>query len=394
MNNKELIQIANAKLAKVTKRPDIVMHKGKGMYIYDVEGKKYLDFIAGWAVNSLGHSPKSVAKALKKQSKTLINGSPSFYNLPMIQFADLLLKNTGFGRAFFCSIGAEANEGAIKIARKYGSLFKKGAYEIITTLDSFHGRTITTMAASGKPAFAKLYEPKTKGFPKSKFNDIKSVKKLVTKKTCAIMLELIQGEAGVNEADAEYVTELRKLCDKEDILLIFDEIQTGMGRTGKMYCYEHYGVEPDVMTLAKGIGAGFPLAAVLAKEKLNIFEPGEQGGTYTGQPLAMATGIAVLKELQEGGVIKNCEKMSKTIFSGLRELSVKYEIENIRGIGLLIGFDLKKSEGSEFVDKCIKDGLLINSPQKKSIRLMPALIISEKEIDELFAILKRNLAMN
>jgi acetylornithine/N-succinyldiaminopimelate aminotransferase len=393
MNNKQLIEIANAKLAKVTKRPDIVMHKGKGMYIYDVEGKKYLDFVAGWAVNALGHSPKAVAKALKEQSKTLINGSPSFYNLPMIEFADQLLKGTNFGRAFFCSIGAEANEGAIKIARKFGSVYKKGASDIITTLNSFHGRTLTTMAASGKAAFEKLFEPKTKGFLKSKFNDIKSVKKLVTKKTCAVMLELIQGEAGVFVADAEYVSELRKLCDKEDILLIFDEIQTGMGRTGKMFCYEHYGVEPDVMTLAKGIGAGFPLAAVLAKEKLNIFEPGEQGGTYTGQPLAMAVGKAVLKELR-GGVIQNCEKMSRIIFSMLRELSAKYEIENIRGMGLLIGFDLKKSEGSEFVDKCLIDGLLINSPQKKSIRLMPALTICEKEITELFAVMKKHLASN
>jgi len=390
MNSDNLIQIANNKLLTVTTRPDIIMVKGKGMYLYDTKGKKYLDFVAGWGVNSLGHSPKAIASALKKQSKTLVNASPAYYNLPMVEFAKLLTESSCFDRAFFCSTGAEANESAIKLARKYGAVHKKGASDIITTLDSFHGRTLTTMAASGKTAFRKLFEPKTKGFVKAKFNDIKSIKKLISKKTCAIMLELIQGEAGVNISDKEYITELRRICRKEDILLIFDEVQTGMGRTGKLFCFEHYGVEPDIVTLAKGIGGGFPLSAMLTKETYNIFEPGEQGGTYTGQPLAMAVGIAVFKELQNG-VIENCAKMGDLIKTKLYKLSEEYEVTNIRGMGLLIGFDLTKTKGKDFANKCLNSNLLINSPQEKSIRLMPPLNITEKEIDELFWILEKNL---
>jgi acetylornithine/N-succinyldiaminopimelate aminotransferase len=392
MNTKNLMQIANSKLLKVTNRPDIVMSKGKGLYLYDTDGNKYLDFVAGWGVNALGHSPKVIADALSKQAKALMNASPAYYNVPMIEFAEMLTKSSCFQRAFFCSTGAEANEGAIKLARKYGSVNKNGAYEIITTLNSFHGRTITTMSASGKANFQKLYEPQTPGFIKVKFNDIEAVKNSITKNTCAVMIEPIQGEFGVYPANKDYILKLRELCDKEGILLIFDEVQTGMGRTGKMFCYEHFGIEPDIMTLAKGIGAGFPLAAMLAKEKLNIFEPGEQGGTYTGQPLAMAVGIAVLKKFQKNKVVQNCVKMGALIVSKLQELLKNYEIENIRGMGLLLGFDLQKTKASDFANACLKDGLLINAPQEKSIRLMPPLVIKEKEINELFAIMTKNLA--
>ncbi len=392
MNTKELIDTANTKLLKVTNRPDIVMTRGNGMYLYDTDGNKYLDFVAGWGVNALGHSPKAISNALAKQAKKLVNASPAYYNEPMIELAGMFADISCFERAFFCSTGAEANEGAIKLARKYGSVKKNGAYEIITTINSFHGRTITTMSASGKTAFQKLYEPKTPGFVKVKFNDLSAVKKTITKKTCAVMLEPIQGEFGVYPADRDYIRELRKICDKEGILLIFDEVQTGMGRTGKMFCYEHFGIEPDIMTLAKGIGAGFPLAAMLAKEKLNIFEPGEQGGTYTAQPLAMAVGIAVLKEFGKRKVIQNCAEMGSLIVSRLHELAKDYEIENIRGMGLLLGFDLQKTKSADFSAGCLKDGLLINAPQEKSIRLMPPLVIKEKEIDELFRILEKNLA--
>jgi acetylornithine/N-succinyldiaminopimelate aminotransferase len=392
MNTQELLKIADTSLLKVTNRPDIVMARGKGMYLYDTDGNKYLDFVAGWAVNSLGHSPRAIAKALKKQAKTLVNASPAFFNTPMLEFAELLAANSCFERVFFCSTGAEANESAIKLARKYGALHRKGASDIITTQHSFHGRTLATMAASGKKEFEKLFEPKPKGFIKANFNDIKAVKKLVTKKTCAIMIEPLQGEGGVHIADKDYILGLREICDKENILFIFDEIQTGMGRTGKLFCHQHYGIEPDIMTLAKGIGGGFPLAAMLAKESLNIFEPGEQGGTYTGQPLAMAVGIAVFKEIMNSGVLENCVNMGELIIAKLEELSKKYEIENIRGKGLLIGFDLKKTKGADFVGKCLKDGLLLNTPKEKTIRLMPALIVKEKEINELISILEKNLA--
>ena len=392
MDTKELIQIAGTKLLKVIDRPEIVMSKGQGMYLSDVEGNEYLDFIGGWAVNCLGHSPKIISDILTKQSKTLINASPSFYNLPMLEYAELLVNNCCLDRVFFGSTGAEANECAIKLARKYGHINKCGAYEIITTQHSFHGRTLATMSATGKEQWETLFEPKTKGFFKSIFNDFGSVRKFVTKKTCAIMIEPIQGEGGVNVATLDYIKELRNLCDKENILLIFDEIQTGMGRTGKLFCYEHYDIEPDILTLGKGIGGGFPLSALLAKEKLDIFDSGDQGGTYTSQPLAMSVGLAILRELLDKDLVGHVRKMSNLIMDSLFELSKKYEIENIRGKGLLIAFDLMKTKGNVFVNTCRQHNLLINSPKENSIRLMPPLVVTENEIKKLMILFRNNLA--
>ena len=392
MNKKELLRIADTTLLKVTDRPEILMLKGKGLYLYDTEGNRYLDFIGGWAVNCLGHSPKVISDVLAEQSRRLVNASPSFYNLPMLEYAELLIRNCCFERVFFTSTGAEANEGAIKLARKYGAKHLSGADEIITTHYGFHGRTLTTMSATGKTQWDNLFEPKTKGFVKTTFNGFESVKKAVTEKTCAIMIEPIQGEGGVNVATADYIKKLRDLCSQENILLIFDEIQTGMGRTGKLFCYEHYGIEPDIMTLGKGIGGGFPLSALLTKEYLNIFEPGDQGGTYTAQPLAMSVGLAVLKELIDQEVVAHCEKMGGIIMRELLELSETFEIENVRGKGLLIAFDLMETKGSDLVNKCLNDKLLINSPKERSVRLMPPLVVNENEIEEMLVILKNNLA--
>jgi len=391
MNTKELIQIADTALLRVTNRPEIVMYKGEGLYLFDIEGNKYLDFIGGWAVNCLGHSPKVISDILAEQSRRLINASPSFYNLPMLEYADLLIRNCCFERVFFTSTGAEANEGAIKLARKFGAKYKNGAYEIITTHHAFHGRTLATMSATGKAQWENLFAPKTEGFVKTIFNDFESVKNSVTEKTCAIMIEPIQGEGGVNVATVDYIKKLRDLCSRDNILLIFDEIQTGMGRTGKLFCYEHYGIEPDIMTLGKGIGGGFPLSALLAKEHLNIFEPGDQGGTYTAQPLAMSVGLAVLRELLSQNLVVHCEKMGNRILEKLSALSKIYGIENIRGRGLLIAFDLMEMKGADFVNKCLNDKLLLNSPKEKSIRLMPPLVVNENEIEEMLTILKNNL---
>jgi acetylornithine/N-succinyldiaminopimelate aminotransferase len=392
MNKKELLQIADTALLKVTDRPEIVMQKGEGLYLIDTEGNRYLDFIGGWAVNCLGHSPKVISDILAEQSRLLINASPSFYNLPMLEYADLLIRSCCFERVFFTSTGAEANEGAIKLARKFGAKFKNGASDIITTHHGFHGRTLTTMSATGKEHWVKLFEPKTRGFVKTIFNDFESVEKIVNEKTCAIIIEPIQGEGGVNVATVDYVKKLRDLCDQENILLIFDEIQTGMGRTGKLFCYEHFGIEPDIMTLGKGIGGGFPLSALLAKEHLNIFDPGDQGGTYTAQPLAMSVGIAVLRELLNQNLVVHCEKMGSILLRRLLELSETFAIENIRGKGLLIAFDLIDTNGTDLVNKCLNDKLLINSPKEKSIRLMPPLVVNENEIEEMITILKNNLA--
>lgn len=374
-----------------TNRPNIIMERGEGMYLYDTEGNKYLDFMGGWAVNCLGHCHEAITKALVEQSGKLINASPSFYNKPMIELAALLTKNSCFDKVFFCSSGAEANEGAIKLARKYGSKFLKGAYEIITMENSFHGRTLATMSATGKKAWASLYEPKVPGFKHVPYNDINAIKSSITPNTCAIMLEPIQGEGGVISADIEYVKAIREICNEHQILLIFDEVQTGLGRTGELFAYEHYGIEPDIMTLAKGIGGGYPLAALLTKDKFNIFEVGDQGGTFSSQPLGMAVGYAVVSEIINKSLSKNAEVTGKYIIEKLNELAKKFNLKNIRGRGLLLAFDLPTEKGADLVRICLNNGLIINSPRPSIIRLMPPLIVTNEDIDKMISILSLSL---
>jgi len=382
-----LLEEAKKSILYVTERPAIVMEKGKGMYLWDTDGRKYLDFIGGWAVTSLGHCPDVMIKALQEQASELINASPAFYNKPMIQFAKLLMDNSCFDRVFFSNSGSEANESAVKLARKYGEKYLNGAYEIITFVNSFHGRTLAAMSASGKSYWSKLFEPKVKGFKHVPINDMDAIIDAITHDTCAIMMEPIQGEGGVYALDQSYIEAIRKLCDEKGILLIFDEVQTGIGRTGKLFAYEHYQVEPDIMTLAKGIGGGFPLSAMLTKEKYNVFDAGDQGGTYSGQPLAMKVGCAVVSEIIEKDLCLNAQVQGEYIIRRLDTLKDKYGLKAIRGQGLLIGFDLPSEKGKEIVAKCMEKGLLINSPQPATIRFMPALIVTKKEVEEMFDIL-------
>ena len=386
-DTRELLAEAKRSILFTTVRPEVVMEKGEGLYLWDTDGEKYLDFVGGWAVTSLGHSPAVIAKALARQSKVLVNASPSFLNIPMIEYARLLVNRSCFDRVFFASSGAEANEGAIKLARKYGSLYRDGAFEIITTVNSFHGRTLATMSATGKKKWENLFEPKVPGFIHVPLNDFAALKAAVNSRTCAVMLEPIQGEGGVFEVDFDYIRQLRQLCDEQGILLIFDEVQTGLARTGKLFAYQHYGVEPDVMTLAKGIGGGFPLAALLVKERFNIFEAGDQGGTYSGQPLAMAVGLAVMQEVLEKNLVDNAAMQGEYIQKKLRELAARFQLTNIRGKGLLLAFDLPTEQGAEVVAACLRQGLLVNSPQPATIRLMPALIVNTAEIDWMTEIL-------
>ena len=386
-STQELLAAAKKSILFTTIRPDIVMEKGQGLFLWDTEGKKYLDFVGGWAVTSLGHSPAAIAQALEKQSRVLVNASPSFLNKPMIEYAKMLTDYSCLDRVFFASSGAEANEGAIKLARKYGSTRLGGAYEIITTINSFHGRTLATMSATGKQKWKDLYEPKVPGFIHVQLNDFAALQAAVTAKTCAIMLEPIQGEGGVFELEPDYIRKVRDLCNEKKILLIFDEVQTGLARTGKLFAYEHYGVEPDVMTLAKGIGGGFPLAALLTKEQFNIFEIGDQGGTYSGQPLAMAVGLAVMNEVLEKKLADNAAKQGEYLQQQLRQIASRFGLTNIRGKGLLIAFDLPTDKGSEIVGACLGKGLLVNSPQPAMIRLMPPLIVTAEDIDAMMAIL-------
>src|SRR5690242_5476635 len=323
-------------LMEFTARPQAVFVRGEGAYLWDDTGKRYLDFIQGWAVNCLGHAPASLAEALAAQAKLLISPSPAYHNAASLTLAKTLVDQSCFDQVLFTSSGAEANEGAIKLARKYGSLHKGGAYEIITFEGGFHGRTLATMSASGKKAFEPLFEPKVPGFRKAKLNDLDSVRALIDATTIAVMLEPIQGEAGVWPATDQFLQELRALTHEHGLLLIFDEIQTGVGRTGKLFHYEHAGIEPDIMTLGKGIGGGVPLAVLLATDKASCFEHGDQGGTFNGNPLMCAAGLAVVQEVSEPAFLKSATEAGQFLESELQKLAARHGLGEVRGRGLLL----------------------------------------------------------
>jgi acetylornithine/N-succinyldiaminopimelate aminotransferase len=380
-------------LMDITARPKTVFVRGEGAWLWDDTGKRYLDFIQGWAVNSLGHSPVAVADALAAQAKRLLTPSPAYFNDASLKLAKSLADQSCFDQVFFANSGAEANEGAIKLARKYGSLHKNGAFEIITFAGGFHGRTLATMSASGKKAFEPLFEPKVPGFRKARLNDLASVEALITENTVAVMLEPIQGEAGVWPATDQFLGQLRELTEAHGLLLIVDEIQTGMGRTGKLFHYEHACIEPDIMTLGKGIGGGVPLAALLATEKAACFEHGDQGGTFNGNPLMCAAGFAVLDEVGKPAFLKSVADTGLFLESELQKLSARHGLGEVRGRGLLLALDLKLPIGPALVTQAFEAGLLLNAPQTDALRFMPALNVTREEIsvmiDGLDAILTR-----
>jgi len=375
-------------LMEITARPELIFVEGHGSWLTDHNGKQYLDFVQGWAVNSLGHSPKVIADALNAQSAKLITPSPAFYNQPMIDLAKLLTDNSVFDRVFFANSGAEANEGAIKLARKWGQKNKGGAYEIITFDHSFHGRTIATMSASGKPGWDVIYKPQVPGFPKADLNDLASVEKLINANTVGVMLEPVQGEGGVLPATREFMQALRKLCDEKKLLLICDEVQTGVGRLGTLFGYQYFGVEPDIMTLGKGIGGGVPLAALLAKESVSVFEHGDQGGTYNGNPLMCAVGLAVLGEVLKPGFLDNVKKTGAYLGEQLTKASAELDLGLERGIGLLRALELKADIGAKVVSIARDNGLLLNSPRPAVLRFMPALNVTATEVDQMIVGMK------
>jgi acetylornithine/N-succinyldiaminopimelate aminotransferase len=367
-------------LMDITARPPAVFVRGEGSLLWDDGGKRYLDFVQGWAVNCLGHSPPAVADALAAQAKLLLTPSPAFYNGPSLKLAKALVDNSCFDQVFFANSGAEANEGAIKLARKYGALHKNGAYEIITFDGGFHGRTLATMSASGKKAFEALFEPKVPGFPKAQLNDLASVKRLISDKTIGVMLEPIQGEAGVWPATDKFLCELRELTRAHGLLLIVDEIQTGIGRTGKLFHYEHAGIEPDIMTLGKGIGGGVPLAALLATEAACCFEHGDQGGTFNGNPLMCAAGSAVLQQVSDPDFLKAVTDTGLYLESELQRISARHGLGEVRGRGLLLALDLKHPIAASIVAQAFDDGVLLNAPRPDALRFMPALNVTREEI--------------
>ena len=382
------------KLMFITKRPELIFTEGHGMWLTDSSGKRYLDFLQGWAVNCLGHSPVCVSDALTAQSKKLLNPSPAFYNAPSIALAGLLTDNSCFDRVFFANSGAEANEGAIKLARKYGKKFPhpngQHRFEIITFDHSFHGRTLATMSASGKPGWDTMYAPQVDGFPKAELNDIASVERLISDRTVAVMLEPVQGEGGAIPATREFMCALRELTRARGLLLIVDEVQSGMGRTGRLFAYQLSDIEPDVMTLGKGIGAGVPLAALLCREEVACFEPGEQGGTYNGNPLMTAVGVAVLEALLAPDFLQSVRDRAATLQRGLQRLCVQHKLAGERGEGLLRALQLGADIGPQLVEAArnlTPTGLLLNAPRPDLLRFMPALNVTDAEIEQMLIML-------
>ena len=380
-----------SRVMKVAARPSIVMVEGRGSWIWDADDKRYLDFVQGWAVNCLGHSPRVIVEALESQARRLINASPAFYNEPMAKLATLIAEASGLGDVFLCNSGAEANEGAIKLARKWGARHRGGAFEIITMEHAFHGRTLATMSASNKPGWDTLFEPKVPGFPKVPLGDLEAVRRAITPMTTAVMLEPIQGEAGVLMASDDWLRGLRQLTTEAGILLIVDEIQTGIGRTGRLFGYEHAGIQPDIMTLGKGLGGGVPIAALVASGSASCFEYGDQGGTFNGAPLMAAVGCAVLETVLAPGFLDAVAATGAYLAAGLRALSAELGHGEVRGRGLLLALALKDLDAGKVVQAALDRGLLINAPRPDSLRFMPSLTVSRDEIDQMMGLLRESL---
>jgi len=385
MNNEELIKISQEVLTQNYGRLPVVLVKGEKCRVWDAEGKEYLDFVAGIGVCNLGHCHPKVVQAVCDQAKKLLHVSNLYHIEPQIQLAKLLVQYSFAKRVFFCNSGTEANEAAIKLARKYSSeQFGPGRYEIISLLKSFHGRTLAALAATGQEKFHKGFEPMMPGFKYVPPNDLAAMEGAISNATCAVMVEPIQAEGGVNLPADDYLKGLRRLCDQKKLLLIFDEVQVGMGRTGKLFAYEHYGITPDIMTMAKGLAGGVPIGATLATEEVaKSFTPGSHAATFGGNPLATAAGVAALRATVEDGILENCQRSSVHFFQRLADLKKKYSfIKDVRGKGLMVGLELDR-EGKGVVNDCLKKGFLINCTNETILRFIPPLIVTSEEIDQL-----------
>ena len=373
-------------------RLPVTLVRGKEARVWDDRGREYLDFVAGWAVNCLGHCPPVLVKALEKQARTLILTSNQFYTIPQIELAQLLVEHSCLDRVFFCNSGAEANEGAVKLARRYGKLRLNGAYEVITTYSSFHGRTLAMIAATGQTKFQEPYTPLPVGFVNVEYNNIEAIRRATSEKTCAVVLEPIQGEGGVNIPDDDYLQKVQSWCREKGILLILDEVQTGAGRTGTLFAYEQYGVEPDIMTLAKGLGSGVPIGAFLAKEEFSVFSPGEHGTTFGGNALVCAAAHAALKYMIDHDIPAQVKRVGNYFMAKLETLKQQFDfVTEVRGRGLLIALEFNQEIGDELVLACLNKGLLVNRLKPNALRFMPPLIVTEKEVDEAVGIVKEAL---
>lgn len=384
MKIQEIFNVYNECIMPTYTKVPLVFAKGKGSYLWDISGRRYLDFFPGWGVGNLGHCHPKVMQAVRDQISKLIFIPNNYYHIPQAKLAKEIVFWSYPAKVFFCNSGAEANEAAIKFSRKFG----KGRYEIITFENSFHGRTLAAIAATGQKKYQEGFAPLPEGFKAVKFNDIEEVKKALTEKTVAIMLELIQGEGGINVANEDFVLELRKICNDKNLLLIVDEVQTGIGRTSKLFCYQHYGITPDIMTLAKALGGGLPIGVMVVKKEIaDTLGRGSHASTFGGGPVICKAALAVLAAIQKEKLLANAKKAGEYLFFKLNELKNKYPvIKEVRGIGLMAGVELN-TEGKTIVEKCMEKGVLINCTHDKVLRLMPALNITKKEIDKAIGIL-------
>jgi len=386
-STQETINLANTYILNTYKRVPVVFTKGKGTYIWDSDGKKYLDFFPGWAVSGLGHCHKRIVKAVSRQLKEIIHVSNNYYSYPQALLAQRLSSNSIGGKVFFSNSGAEANEAAIKLARAYGS--EDGRYKIISMDKSFHGRTLATLTATGQEKVKKGFAPLPEGFIHVPFNDIDAVKQAIDDVTVAVMLEPIQGEGGINIADHNYMKQLRLLCNAKKILLIFDEVQTGMGRCGKLFCYQYYDMLPDIITLAKSLGGGLPIGAMIASEKFaDVLKPGMHASTFGGSPVVCAAANAALDAIEKDRLLANANRMGDYIVKGLNRLKKRFPdvINHVRHKALMIGVELN-IDGTKIVERCLEKGLLINCTQGNVLRIMPPITVNKGESNKALKIL-------
>ena len=383
MSNSDWIGLEQKYYAQTVRRQPVVIVKGEGTEVWDADGKQYLDFVAGWAVNQLGHSHPVITQAIAEQAGTLLQTSNQFYTVPQLRLAETLIENSCLDLVFFGNSGAEANEGAMKLARRYGKLHRDGAYEIITAFNSFHGRTMATVAATGQPHYQENFTPLQPGFVHVDFNDVEAVIAATSERTAAVMVEPVQGEAGVIIPDDDYLPRLRQWCDEQGLLLILDEVQTGMGRLGSLFGYQEYGVEPDVMTLAKGLGYGVPIGAFLSKQPAMALVPGDHGSTFGGNALTTAAAYAGTRYLLEQDIPAHAKRMEGHLLDRLNQVKARFSfVTEVRGKGLLAAMDFDGAISGQVLANANEAGLLLNGPRPNTVRFMPPLTVTPAEIDE------------